>query len=200
MEEDIREDLKMIENHISAIMDILKIPFTESNVDTPRRIAKMYYNELFKNRNDKNKIELDCCMKVFLNTNESLPDMIIERDIKFSSVCEHHWLPFSGTVDVGYIPKKYIFGLSKIPRVVKYFSKRPQLQEQLTSDIGKYLFNQVAPDMLFVRIRAEHSSVMCRGAEADCKTDTLYFDYDKDMHTIDEVLEERRYFLERLRG
>ena len=132
----------------------------------------MWCNELFANRNDRNLGELNDKMKVFPNTYES--EMVIVKDIPFNSICEHHWLPFSGKVTVGYIPSDNVIGLSKIPRVVKYFSKRPQLQEQLTSQIGDYLENLLEPYAIFVEVEATHQCVKCRGAESDCSTKTYY--------------------------
>lgn len=159
-----------IKEHISDVMKILDIPETESNKNTPLRIAKMLCNELFVNRNNDHIEELDARMKVFPNKYNS--EMVVVKDIPFSSTCEHHWLPFSGTVTVGYVPNKTVIGLSKIPRVVKYFSKKPQLQEQLTTEVGEYLFKLLNPVALFVECEAKHQCVMCRGAESDCSTVT----------------------------
>lgn len=161
-----------IRKHIEAIADILGLEKTASNENTPLRVAKMYCNELFKNRNGANLEELDSRMKVFPNEGTDTPVTI--RDIEFCSTCEHHWFPFMGTVTVSYIPDKSIIGLSKIPRVVKYFSQRPQLQERLTNDIGKYLVDLLQPKYLTVVVKATHTCVMCRGAESNCETQTSY--------------------------
>lgn len=161
-----------IKEHVKAIMKILEIPITESNKDTPLRVAKMWCNELFENRNNRNIEELNNHMKTFPNNYGS--DMVIVRDIEFNSMCEHHWLPFSGKVTVGYVPNKTVIGLSKIPRVVKYFSRKPQLQEQLTTEIGEYLYNLLEPNAIFVEVEATHQCVKCRGAESDCSTHTNY--------------------------
>ena len=161
-----------IKEHVEAIMKILDIPSTPSNRNTPLRIAKMWCNEFFKNRNNSNIEELNSRMKLFPNDYEA--DMVIMKDIKFNSMCEHHWLPFSGVVTVGYVPDEYIVGLSKIPRVVKYFSQQPQLQEKLTSDIANYLWKLLQPKALFVEVEATHQCVKCRGAESDCSTKTYY--------------------------
>ena len=96
------------------------------------------------------------------------------RDIDFHSVCEHHWLPFSGKVTIGYVPNLKVVGLSKIPRVVKYFSQKPQLQEQLTNEIGEYLADLIHPLALYVVAEATHQCVACRGAESDCSTHTMF--------------------------
>ena len=164
--------VEAIKEHIEEIMRILEIPITESNKNTPLRIAKMYCNELFVNRNNANIEELKSRMKTF--PNEYSSDMVIVRDIDFDSICEHHWLPFSGKVTVGYVPNDKVIGLSKIPRVVKYFSKKPQLQEQLTTEIGEFLFDLLEPHALFVEVEATHQCVKCRGAESNCSTRTYY--------------------------
>ena len=161
-----------IRKHIEAIADILGIEKNLSNENTPLRVAKMYCNEFFKNRNGANLEELNSRMKVF--PNEGVTTSITMDGIEFCSTCEHHWLPFMGTVYVSYVPDKSIIGLSKIPRVVKYFSQRPQLQERLTKDIGEYLVSILQPKFLTVRIEATHTCVMCRGAESNCSTSTSF--------------------------
>lgn len=164
--------VEAIKEHIEAIMKILEIPITESNKNTPLRVSKMWCNELFVNRNNSNIEELKARMKTF--PNEYSSDMVIVRDIDFDSICEHHWLPFSGKVTVGYVPNDKVIGLSKVPRVVKYFSKKPQLQEQLTTEIGEFLFDLLEPHALFVEVEATHQCVKCRGAESNCSTRTYY--------------------------
>lgn len=161
-----------IKKHIEAISDILGIEKNASNENTPLRVAKMYCNELFKNRNGAHLEELNSRMKVFPNEGTDTP--ITVSGIEFCSTCEHHWLPFMGTVTVSYVPSASIIGLSKIPRVVKYFSQRPQLQERLTDDIGRYLVNILNPKSLTVEVTATHTCVMCRGAESKCETTTTY--------------------------
>ena len=164
--------VEAIKEHIEAIMGILDIPITESNKGTPLRVAKMYCNELFVNRNNNNLLELQSRMKLF--PNEYGEELIVLKDIEFNSVCEHHWLPFSGKVSVGYVPSDKVIGLSKIPRVVKFFSKKPQLQEQITKEIGDFLFGLLEPKAIYVKVEATHQCVKCRGAESDCSTITFY--------------------------
>lgn len=167
------DKVALIKERIKEIMEILEIPITESNSDTPKRVAKMWCNELFQNRNNLNIGELKNSMTLFPNDRYK-SEMVIVKDIPFNSTCEHHWLPFSGTVTVGYVPAKTIIGLSKIPRVVKYFSKKPQLQEQFTTEIGDFLVELLFPEALFVEVEAKHQCVSCRGAESDCSTRTFY--------------------------
>ena len=166
------EKIARIEELTREIMYVLGIEANDSNRDTPRRVAKMYVNELFKNVNDENISELHRQMTLFKNEGVTTP--IIVKDIPFSSTCEHHWLPFSGKVTVGYVPNQTVVGLSKIPRVVRYFSRKPQLQEQLTTEIGEFLYDLLEPHALFVEVEATHQCVKCRGAESDCSTRTYF--------------------------
>lgn len=166
-----------IKKHIEAISDILGFEKTDSNENTPLRVAKMYCNELFKNRNNENIEELNSQMKLFDYYPTGITQPIVMRGIEFHSTCEHHWLPFMGIAEVAYKPTNKIIGLSKIPRVVKYFSQKPQLQEKLTNEIGEYLFNLLQPEWIKVKLIATHTCVMCRGAESDCETETSYVRY-----------------------
>lgn len=165
-----------IAGHISAISSLLGLPVTESNKDTPKRVAKMYCNELFIHRNNEGIEDLKAKMKLF--PNEKGNSQPISVTVPINSVCEHHWLPFMGDVTVIYIPDKQIIGLSKIPRVVKFFSKKPQLQERLTEEIGEFLVSTIQPKSLFVKVVASHTCVSMRGAESPCDTTTVY-EYNK---------------------
>ena len=180
--------IEEIKKHIEAISDILGLEKTDSNENTPLRVAKMYCNELFKNRNNENIKELNSQMKLFDYTPVGVTQPIIMRGIEFHSTCEHHWLPFMGVAEVSYKPTNKIIGLSKIPRVVKYFSQKPQLQEKLTNEIGEYLFNLLQPEWIQVKLTATHTCVMCRGAESDCETETMYV-----KRTTDSVLGSELY-------
>ena len=158
-----------IAEKIAEVMGLLGIKFTEGNKDTPNRVAKMYCRELFRNR-DGDTSELDRRVKTFDNPNGA--NLITVCDIKFSSTCEHHWLPFFGVCHIGYVPRDRVLGLSKLPRIVEHFSKKPQLQERLTSEIMDYIIRAVSPLCFFIRIEARHTCVMCRGIENDCATVT----------------------------
>ena len=98
--------------------------------------------------------------------------------------CEHHFMPFMGTISVGYVPNKSIVGLSKIPRAVKFFSKKPQIQERLVQEIADYLNGIIEPKAIYVIARdSVHTCVLCRGAESECDTDTIYTMGDKSYMT-----------------
>jgi GTP cyclohydrolase I len=88
------------------------------------------------------------------------------RDIPFTSICEHHLLPFTGVAAVGYLPGQRILGLSKLARVVELFARRPQLQERMTKQIATWLERQLEPRGVGVVLRAEHSCMTLRGVTA----------------------------------
>jgi GTP cyclohydrolase I len=92
--------------------------------------------------------------------------MVIERDIYFHSLCAHHLLPFMGKVHIAYIPRKQIAGLSKLARTVAYFSHRPQVQEDLTSQIAEYLCRKLRTRHVAVIVQAEHLCMSMRGAKS----------------------------------
>lgn len=189
---------RVIAERMEEIMfGYLQLPKTPSNEGTPKRLAKMWCNELFVNRNEKNRKEaLDDKMSLF--DNEYNSELVIVKDIKFNSICEHHWLPFCGTCTVGYVPDEKVIGLSKIPRIVEYYSKMPQLQEQLTTQIGKYLIEIVKPVAVFVEMESEHLCVKCRGAESECTTHTNYWWYDPKRCDIESFMMFRQDFKDRM--
>lgn len=169
-----QEKIERIEEKMKEIMGILNMPFTPSTKDTPKRIAKMYVNEVFKNISDNHIHEkLFSKIKTFpYGGNEQL---VIVKDIPFYSMCEHHFMPFSGKVSIGYVTKDEVIGLSKLPRIVEYFSKKPQLQERLAFEIASCVNDMLHDCMVFVMIRdTVHTCVTARGIEKDCSTDTFY--------------------------
>lgn len=168
------DTLKQVESKVAEIMELLEIPKDDNNDRTPYRIAKMLCNEIFENRNNKGIYEFSKSICTFPFFHPGNCDPIIVKDIPFSSTCAHHWMPFFGTVTVSYVPDAHIVGLSKIPRIVRYFSKMPQLQEYLGRDIALFLAKKVNPKSVTVTIKAKHTCVMCRGAESDCETETVY--------------------------
>lgn len=167
---------QQIANHIESIMVLLDLDITNDSLKgTPKRIAKMYMDEVFANRNDHNiKEELDDKMKFFPKEYGGDSELILLKDIPFYSMCEHHFMPFSGKITVAYVPNHKIIGLSKIPRVVKYFSKKPQLQENLVNEIADYLHDKLDAQAVYVLCRETvHTCVTARGIETYCDTDTL---------------------------
>lgn len=100
-------------------------------------------------------------------------DIVTVKGIRFNSLCEHHLLPFSGEVDVTYVPTSYVVGLSKIPRTVLHYAKQPQLQEKLGHQIAHRLYHGIkGAQHVQVEIRAVHQCMTCRGVETDAVTHT----------------------------
>ena len=124
--------------------------------DTPRRVA-LAYEELLTSR--------PFVPTTFPN-DEGYDELVLVRDIPFHSLCEHHLLPFSGVAHVGYLPGARILGLSKLARVVEHFSRRLQVQERLTKQIGDWLEDRLEPKGAGVVLEAEHLCMSLRGVQA----------------------------------
>ncbi len=124
--------------------------------DTPVRIANMC-EEIFGGLDKDAKEHLS---KTFTSDHE---DMVIEKDITFYSVCEHHLLPFYGKVHIGYMANGKVVGLSKLARTVEVYARRPQIQEQLTHQIAQAIMTELKPDGVIVMIEAEHMCMTMRG-------------------------------------
>lgn len=130
----------------------------EGLVDTPERIARMYA-EIMSGMDEKPEEHLS---KVFTVDNN---EMVLEKDIVFYSMCEHHMLPFYGKVHVAYIPNGKVVGLSKLARTVEVYAKRLQLQEQMTSQIADAIMDCLAPQGVMVVAEAEHMCMTMRGVK-----------------------------------
>ena len=128
----------------------------EGLVETPDRIARMY-EELAAGYTEDAGVHLKKRFHVDNN------DMVMEKDIPFYSFCEHHMLPFYGTVAVAYIPDGEVVGLSKIARTLEVFAKRFQLQERLTAQIADVFMKELKPHGVMVLIEAEHMCMTMRG-------------------------------------
>jgi GTP cyclohydrolase IA len=97
---------------------------------------------------------------------ENYDELVVARDIPFTSICEHHLLPFTGTAAVGYLPGNRILGLSKLARIVELFARRPQVQERLTKQVASWLDDHLNPRGVGVVMTAEHSCMTLRGVRA----------------------------------
>lgn len=131
-------------------------PAREGLRDTPRRISRMC-GELFGGYG------MDAAEPLGRVFHSETGDMVIEKDITFYSVCEHHLLPFFGRVHIGYIPDGKVVGLSKLARTVEVYARRAQIQEQLTSQIADALMKNLSPKGVMVMIEAEHMCMTMRG-------------------------------------
>jgi GTP cyclohydrolase I len=165
------ERIEAISHHMQAIMSLLDMRITEGTKDTPTRVAKMLVNELCATVDNRGMLELLDTMTSFAEVTDNRAVTI--NDIHFHSLCEHHLLPFFGKCSVSYIPKSKVIGLSKIPRIVHYFSARPQLQERLTQDIATFIMEVFDVERVEVNLyEVEHLCVSMRGAKTCIKTDT----------------------------
>jgi len=158
------------ERVIKAIEDLLDAlgedRTREGLAETPRRVADAYA-ELLAGEGMTAREHLS---KTF---NSECGDMVVEKDIWFSSTCEHHLMPFFGKIAVAYIPDGKVVGLSKLARTVEVFAKRLQLQERLTHQIAEEIMRCLAPKGVFVVCEAEHTCMTCRGVKkAGSKTVT----------------------------
>ena len=161
-------DKKRIERAVREILlAIGEDPDRAGLVETPKRVANMY-EEIFAGLHDDPRRHL----KLFDEGNND--EMVVVRDIPMYSMCEHHLLPFIGKAHIAYIPSDgRVIGLSKLARIVDSFSKKPQLQERLSSQIADFLDKELSPQGVAVVIEAEHLCMTMRGARAaGAKTQT----------------------------
>ena len=150
------------ERAIQAIADFLAAVGEDVNreglKDTPARVADMYA-ELLSGNSDDAARHLSKTFRV------QSGDIVIEKDITFSSMCEHHLMPFFGKIAIAYLPDKKVAGLSKLARTVEVYARRLQLQEQLTSQIAQAVYQYLGARGVFVLCEAEHTCMTCRGVK-----------------------------------
>ena len=166
------EKIAAIEPHFRAIMEILGMDLRDDSLrGTPLRVAKMYVKELFQGLNPANMPS----MTLFENKFQ-YNEMLVEKNINFYTNCEHHFVPFFGKAHVAYISSAKVIGLSKLNRLVEYFSKRPQVQERLTMQVGKALQTVLQTQDVAVMMDAKHLCVSSRGVKDDSSnTITTFF-------------------------
>jgi GTP cyclohydrolase I len=166
------EKVAKIEHHFREIMETLGLDLTDDSLKgTPHRVAKMYVKEIFSGLNPKNK------PKATLFENKyKYNEMLVEKDISFYSNCEHHFVPIFGKAHVAYISSGKVIGLSKLNRIVQYFSRRPQVQERLTIQIAKELEQILQTEDIAIVMDAKHLCVSSRGVQDDSSsTITSYY-------------------------
>lgn len=162
------EKIERITEHVTAMLTTLGMDLTDDSlIETPKRVAKMYVNELFWGLDYANFPKI-----TVIDNKMNYDELLVERGILVQSNCEHHMLPIMGKAYVGYIPDKKVPGLSKINRVVEFFSRRPQVQERLTAQIFETLCFVLDTRNVAVTIAAEHLCVKTRGVEDPC-SDTV---------------------------
>ena len=153
------------------IMDVMGLDLTDDSLKgTPDRVAKMYIDEIFSGLNPNNK------PKIALFENKyQYNQMLVEKNITLYSNCEHHFVPIIGKAHVAYISSGKVIGLSKLNRIVQYYSKRPQVQERLTNQIGEELKNILNTDDVAVIIDAKHLCVSSRGIKDESSATVTSF-------------------------
>lgn len=155
------EKIERITESFTDIMETLGLDLNNDSLkDTPRRIAKMYVNEIFSGLTSANFPKM-----TVIENEMDYDQMVLVQDIQALSVCEHHFQTIDGFATVAYIPNKKVIGLSKINRIVQFFSRRPQVQERLTKQIADCLEYVLETDHVAVHMNAKHYCVIARGVQ-----------------------------------
>lgn len=164
--------IQLITESFSRIMNVLGLDLNDDSLkDTPSRVAKMYVKEIFRGLNP----ELKPLPTLFEN-HYKYNQMLVEKNISVFSNCEHHFVPITGKAHVAYISNGKVIGLSKLNRIVQYFSQRPQVQERLTIQIANELKQVLQTEDVAVVIDAHHHCVSSRGIR-DINSSTVTAEY-----------------------
>jgi len=173
------EQVEQLASHIKSIIELLgEDPNREGLLKTPQRAAKALIDNTSGYGNDGGSL-----IRQALFTHDS-HQMVIVKDIEFYSLCEHHILPFFGTVSIGYIPDGEIVGLSKLARVVETHARRLQVQERLTADICKVVSENIKNKGVIVACEAAHMCMKMRGIEKQ-ETTTVTIEYCGDFESVE---------------
>lgn len=166
------EKIVQIESHVARILDVLGMDLTDDSIKgTPKRVAKMFVNELFGGLLPQNHPK----SSTFQN-NYRYGEMLVEKNITLYSTCEHHLLPIIGKAHIAYISNGTVVGLSKMNRIVDYFARRPQVQERLTMQIVHEMQKVLNTQDVACVIDAKHLCVNSRGIrDYDSSTITSEF-------------------------
>jgi len=173
------EQVEQLASHIKSIIELLgEDPNREGLLKTPQRAAKALIDNTSGYGTDGGSL-----IRQALFTHDS-HQMVIVKDIEFYSLCEHHILPFFGTVSIGYIPDGEIVGLSKLARVVETHARRLQVQERLTADICKVVSENIKNKGVIVACEAAHMCMKMRGIEKQ-ETTTVTIEYCGDFESVE---------------
>lgn len=166
------QKMKSIEKHFYHIMEEMGLDMTDDSLQgTPHRVAKMFIKEIFSGLNPQNKPKIS----VFDNSYH-YDKMLVEANISFNSTCEHHFLPIIGKAHIGYVSSGKVIGLSKLNRIVDYYSRRPQVQERLIMQIFNYLKEVLETENVIVVMEAKHLCVSSRGIKDESSfTSTIQY-------------------------
>jgi len=155
------QKMLLIEDKFRDIMNVLGLDLNDDSLNgTPHRVAKMFVKEIFSGLNPENKPKISVFENKF-----KYGEMLVEKNVNLNSTCEHHFLPIVGKAHVAYVSSGQVIGLSKINRVVDYFSRRPQVQERLTVQIANELKRILKTEDVAVIIDAKHLCVSSRGIQ-----------------------------------
>lgn len=178
--------IELIEKKFREIMEVLGLDLTDDSLkETPKRVAKMYVKEIFKGLDPKNKPSV-----TLFENKYKFNQMLVEKDIAVYSYCEHHFVPIIGKAHIAYFSSGKVVGLSKINRMVQYYSKRPQVQERLTVQIANEMKEMLQTEDVAVIIEADHLCVASRGVQ-DVSSSTVtssYYGKFLDSNVKDEFL------------
>jgi len=153
------DKIDQIEEKVAEILEILGMDLTDDSINgTPKRVAKMYVNEIFGGLHPNNKPKASTFSNKY-----KYGEILVEKNITLYSTCEHHLLPIVGKAHVAYISKGTVVGLSKMNRIVQYYAKRPQVQERLTLQIVEELKKVLGTEDVACVIDAKHLCVNSRG-------------------------------------
>lgn len=176
------QKIEKITHHFKAIMETIGLDLTNDSLEkSPYRVAKMYVNEIFSGLDKKNFPTLSV-----IENEMQYDQMIVVKDVSVISFCEHHFVTIEGKANIAYIPNKRVIGLSKINRIVKFFARRPQVQERLTKQIADCLSYVLDTPHVAVLIDAKHYCVISRGVE-DTNSTTLTCDLRGDFKTDEKT-------------
>ena len=152
-------DQDRIQRAIAEVIEAIgEDPKREGIAGTPERVAEMFA-ELFSG------LRQDPCAVLSTGFDEAQGDPVVLRDLRFHSMCEHHFLPFFGVAHVGYVPRERVVGISKLARALDILAHRPQLQERLTAQLADAIMDAVRPEGVAVVIEAEHLCMSMRGIQ-----------------------------------
>ena len=169
------DKMKIISRHFREIMLTLGLDLQDDSLKgTPRRVAKMFVKEIFSGLNPGNKPAI-----ALFDNKYNYNQMLVEKNITLYSNCEHHFVPIIGKAHIGYLSSGKVIGLSKLNRVVQYYSQRPQVQERLTIQIANELKNVLQTGNVAVVIDAVHLCVSSRGVR-DTSSSTVTAEYSGD--------------------
>lgn len=162
------EKIEKIQESVKDILETLGMDLTDDSMKgTPRRVAKAFVNEIFMGLNPENKPKAST-----FDNNYNYGEMLVEKNIVVYSTCEHHLLPIVGRAHVAYISNGKVIGLSKMNRIVEYFSKRPQVQERLTMQVVQAMQEALGTEDVACVIDAKHLCVNSRGIK-DIESSTV---------------------------